>query len=65
MKDQEYITLLEELFNDALDEITKLKKIIQIQKDIVNTQEQTNQLSGKLTLACLERQRESLFVSQN
>ena len=57
MTDQEYIKIMDKTLSNALDEIERLESIIQ-------NYEQNN-TKNILTLACLKRQRESLFTSQN
>ena len=57
MTDHEYIKLIDEALSNALDEIERLELIIQ-------NYEQHN-ATNILTLACLKRHRESLFISQN
>lgn len=72
MKDQEYIKLLEGLVGEALDEREKLKgEILALQEHNAELTVETIlrkeliSMSRNLTFACLQRWRESLFVSQN
>ena len=58
MTDAEYIGLLEGLFQDALQEIERLKKTVEeCNKQLL--------LERQMRLTCLQRQRQSLFLSQN